>query len=48
MIESDLFVLGLKQKPAKCLLNVNYVAPWKEIKTLSLSNNTILCFFCLI
>ena len=45
MIDLNSFTLALRQKRAKCLLNVNYAAPWKEIETLFLSNNTILCLF---
>ena len=45
MIDLNSFTLALRQKRAKCLLNVNCVAPWKETDTLFLSNNTSLCLF---
>ena len=45
MIDLNSFAHALRQKRAKCLLNMNYAAPWKEIETLFLSNNTILCLF---
>ena len=45
MIDLNSFALASRQKRAKCLLNMNYAAFWKEIETLLLSNNTILCLF---
>ena len=44
-IDLNSFALALRQKRAKCLLNMNYAALWKEIETLFLSNITIWCLF---